>query len=197
MRTKICNVVFTRLPKEVKAVPPDPYLLNGDFPPDFLTKMANVEVLPWNKISEEVRRIQDLTKAVLDLKAQYNDVLEPIKTLTKNIDKVNTDVALLAEQIKNMGGQVNRLEQLTERNAEQVHQITESVRSLRNEVGDQKKDLSDVTKKIGLYGILVYVPWAIALLGIGALITFFVTKGLNSTVQQSNPPPPKSAPGRP
>ena len=197
MRTKICNVVFTRLPKEVKAVPPDPYLLNGDFPPDFLTKMANVEVLPWNKISEEVRRIQDLTKAVLDLKAQYNDVLEPIKTLTKNIDKVNTDVALLAEQIKNMGGQVNRLEQLTERNAEQVHQITESVRSLRNKVGDQKKDLSDVTKKIGLYGILVYVPWAIALLGIGALITFFVTKGLNSTVQQSNPPPPKSAPGRP
>jgi dCTP deaminase len=197
MRTKICNATFIRLPKDAKPVPADPYLIEGNFPPDFLQKMANVEVLPWAEVTDKVRRIQELAQAVLELRAQYNDVLEPIKSLTKNVDKVNSDVALLAEQIKNVGGQVTRLEQLTERNADQVRQVTESVKLLRDETGEQKKEVRDITKKVGLYGILVYVPWAVALLALGAVITFFITKALNSTTQQSGPPPSKSAPAKP
>lgn len=148
IRTKICNVIFTRLPKDVKPVSADPYLLDGNFPPDFLTKMANVEVLPWNKISEEVRRIQELSQAVLDLKVQYNDVLKPIQDLTKNVDKVSLDVGLLAESIK----------------------------SLRGVVGDHDKELRDVGTKVGRYGILVNVAWGIVLIVISILLTLLFTR---------------------
>jgi dCTP deaminase len=195
--TKLCNVIFHRLPKDVKAVSPDPYLLDGNFPPDFLTKMANVEVLPWNRISEEVRRIQELAQAILDLKVQYNDVLEPIKTLTKNVDKVNTDVALLAEQIRSVGGQVNKLEQLSERNAEHVRDVSLSVKSLRDEVAEQRKDVRDVTKKADRFGLLVYIGWGIALLVLGAVISNFVSKALSSAQQNSPPPSKQTAPARP
>ncbi|HLX68104.1 MAG TPA: hypothetical protein VKV04_00615 [Verrucomicrobiae bacterium] len=146
--TKLCNVIFHRLPREVKPVPPDPYLLDGNFPPDFLTKMANVEVLPWHRISEEVRHIQELAKDVLDLKVQYNDVLKPIAELTKNIDKVNTDVLLLAE----------------------------SVKSLRGSVSDQDKELRDVGSKVGRYGLLVNIGWGILLVVISVLLTLLVVK---------------------
>lgn len=148
IRTKICNVVFTRLPREVKPVSADPYLLEGNFPPDFLTKMANVEVLPWNKISEEVRRIQELSQAVIDLKIQYNDVLKPIQDLTKNVDKISLDVGLLAE----------------------------SVKSLRGVVGDHDKELRDVGAKIGRYGILVNVAWAIVLILVSISLTLLFSR---------------------
>jgi len=146
--TKLCNVIFHRLPKEVKPVSPDPYLLDGDFPPDFLTKMANVDVLPWHRISEEVRHIQELAKEVLDLKVQYNDVLKPIAELTKNIDSVNTDVRLLAE----------------------------SVKSLRGSVSAQDKELRDVGSKLGRYGVLVNIAWGIVLVVITVLLTILATK---------------------
>jgi dCTP deaminase len=150
IRTKICNVVFTRLPKDVKPVSADPYLLEGNFPPDFLTKMANVEVLPWNKISEEVRRIQELSQAVIDLKIQYNDVLKPIQDLTKNVDKVSLDVGLLAE----------------------------SVKSLRSVVGDHEKELRDVGTKVGRYGLLVNIAWGIVLIVISISLTLLFTRVL-------------------
>jgi hypothetical protein len=146
--TKLCNVIFHRLPKEVKPVPSDPYLLDGNFPPDFLTKMANVEVLPWHRISEEVRHIQELAKDVLDLKVQYNDVLKPIAELTKNIDKVNTDVLLLAE----------------------------SVKSLRGSVSDQDKELREVGSKVGRYGLLVNIAWGIVLVVLSVLLTILFMK---------------------
>lgn len=174
--TKLCNVIFHRLPKEVKPVPPDAYLLDGNFPPDFLTKMANVEVLPWNKISEEVRRIQELTTAVLDLKAQYNNVLEPIKDLTKNVDKVNGDVKLLAEQIKTVSTQVNKLDQFSERNAQLVNEIGLSVKSLTGKVGDQDRELRDVSTKLGSYGLLVKIGWGVGIAIISILLTIFFTR---------------------
>jgi dCTP deaminase len=146
--TKLCNVIFHRLPKAVQPVPSDPYLLDGNFPPDFLTKMANVEVLPWNRISDEVRHIQDLAKEVLDLKVQYNDVLKPIAELTKNVESVNTDVRLLAE----------------------------SVKTLRGSVSDQDKELRDVGSKIGRYGLLVNIAWGIVLVVISVLLTILATR---------------------
>jgi hypothetical protein len=174
--TKLCNVVFNRLPREVTPGPPDPYLLEGNFPPDFLTKMANVEVLPWSKISEEVRRIQELTKAVLDLKAQYNDVLEPIKDLTKNVDRVNTDVALLAEQIKSVSGQVGKLDRFSEQNAQHVNEISVSVKALIGQVGTQDKELRDVSAKVGRYGLLVNIAWAVILIIISISLTLLCTR---------------------
>lgn len=183
--TKLCNVIFFRLVRDVKPVSPDPNLFEGNFPPDFLTKMANVEVLPWNKISEEVRRIQELTQAVLDLKAQYNDVLEPIKDLTKNVDKVNTDVALLAEQIKTVSGQVSKLDQFSERNAQLVNEIAVNVKSLSSKVGEQDRELRGVSTKLDSYGLLVKIAWAIALIIIGILLKEFVFNKFLPSAPQS------------
>lgn len=146
--TKLCNVIFHRLPKEVRPVPSDPYLFGGNFPPDFLTKMANVDVLPWHKISDEVRHIQELAKDVLDLKVQYNDVLKPIAELTKNVESVNTDVRLLAE----------------------------SVKTLRTSVGEQDKELRAVDSKLGRYGLLVNIAWGVVLVVLSVLITVLVTR---------------------
>ena len=149
------------------------------------------------QISEEVRRTQALTEAVLDLKAQYADVLEPIKDLTKNVDKVNSDVAILAVQIRNVGGQVNRLEQLSERNAEHVRDVSLSVKSLRDEVADQRKDVKDVTRKADRFGLLVSIGWAIALLFLGALISHFVSNAFSDGQRNSPPPIKQTTPGRP
>ena len=176
IRTKICNAVFHRLPRDVKPVAPDPYLLNGEFPPDFLKQMANVEVLPWAKISEEVRRIQELTTAVLDLKAQYNDVLRPIAELTSNVDKVNTDVKLLAEQVKTVSGQVAKLDQFSQDNARLVNEIAVSVKSLANKAGDQDKQLRTIETEVGRYGIFWKIFWGSVLVAAGAALTLLIRK---------------------
>lgn len=188
IRTKICNVVFHRLPKDVKSVAPDPYLLNGEFPPDFLKQMANVEVLPWAKISEEVRRIQELTTAVLDLKAQYNDVLRPISELTSNVDKVNTDVRLLTEQIKTVSGQVSKLDEFSQNNARLVTEIALNVKTLTSKVGDQDKELREVGGKVGRYGLMWTVVWALLLLVAGAYFGPRLFPGASKTNSTPNTP---------
>ncbi|HSY20251.1 MAG TPA: hypothetical protein VK815_18040 [Candidatus Acidoferrales bacterium] len=192
--TKICNVIFTRLPRDVSPVSPDPYLLMGNCPPDFLTRMANVEVLPWNKISEEVRRIQELAQAILDLKVQYNDVLEPIKDLTKNVNKVNSDVALLTEQIRAVGTQVSKLDQFSEKNAQLVNEIAVNVKTLSTKVGDQDKELRDVSTKLGSYGLLVKIAWAIGLVMAGILIKQYLDKPAVSPKEAPKVSAPASAP---
>jgi deoxycytidine triphosphate deaminase len=178
IRTKICNVVFHRLSKEVKPVAPDPYLLNGEFPPEFLKQMANVEVLPWVKITEEVRRIQDLTRDIFDLKKQYNDVLKPIADLTTNVDKVNTDVKLLAEQIRTVSSQVGKLDEFSQTNAKLVNEIAVNVKALSSKVGEQDKELRDVGTRVGRYRVFWTILWAIILIGVSVTVTLLVRKAL-------------------
>ena len=147
-KTKICTVTFTQIDHDAEPIAPDADLLVGDFPGDFINKMANTEVLPWARISDEVKQIQRLTKDILDLKAQYNDVLKPIQDLTKNVDKVSLDVSLLSE----------------------------SVKTLRTVVGDHEKDLRDVGTKIGRYGLLVNIAWGIVLIVISISLTLLFTR---------------------
>jgi dCTP deaminase len=194
IRTKICNVVFHRLSKEVKAVPPDPYLLNGEFPPDFLKQMANVEVLPWVKITEEVRRIQDLTRDIFDLKKQYSDVLKPISDLTTNVDKVNTDVRLLAEQVRAVSGQVGKLDEFSQSNAKLVNEIAVNVKALSTKVGDQDKELREVATKIGRYGVFWTVLWAIILIALTVSATLLVRKAFPDAPPQKGSPAPATSP---
>ena len=100
---KICSVVFEQLPSDVeRKVQPDPDLLHGRLPEDFLARMANMEVLPWMQISERVKDIERITKDIIDLKARYEDVLQPIKKLTENIDRVATDVSSLTQETRRL-----------------------------------------------------------------------------------------------
>ena len=186
-RTKICTMLFIELAKEQKPVPPDPSLLHGNLPGDFVNKMANMDVLPWARISDEVKQIQRLTQDVLDLKAKYTDVLEPIKILTSNVDKVNTEVGMLTRELKTLGGDVQRLEKVTSENAHQVSDIAASVKLLTNQVVDIKDRqvagdtrLHQIDAKVGSYSIVAKIFWVIfgiILSGlVGALITHVFSK---------------------
>ncbi len=177
-RNKICNVSFLRVQRSVKPIAPDPYLLKGEFPPDFLTKMANVDVMEWSRIDSEVKRIEGLTQQVVALQAKYNDVLEPIKALTKDVDAVTKNVDRLTEHVKTMGGRVDKLEDLYVKNAELMTKLSLNVDSVISKVGSQESTVKDIASKLASYGLLVKIAWAIILLAIGALVTPLLKKVL-------------------
>lgn len=87
---KICSIVFERLPNHVEQkVQLNPDLLQGRIPDSYINKMANMEVLPWMQISERVKEIEKMTSDILDLKQRYQDVLDPIRELTQNVDRIS------------------------------------------------------------------------------------------------------------
>ena len=196
-RTKVCTLVFYQMDREGKPVSPDPALLNGRFPNDFLSRVANMEVLPWAQISEEVGKIKALANEVLDLKARYNDVLEPIKVLTSNVEKVNADVGLLAKEIKSLSGNIDRVEGVTTENARQINEVVSSIRLLTGETsriagmaGTHDTELREMGKKFSVFSTIIYIIGAVLLLVIGGWIQRYIfseKSGTQSPVQQGAP----------
>jgi len=175
---KICTVVFERLPAEVeRKVSPQPDLLQGRLPDAFINKMANMEVLPWMQISERVKQIEQITSDILDLRQRYQDVLEPIKELTKNVDRVSQDVDKLTERSA-------ELREATSANAEQLRQLTANLATLTTQLSSTAKtadraqervettvsEIKDLSVKFGRFSFAVYVVWAVILLAIGAVL---------------------------
>jgi deoxycytidine triphosphate deaminase len=175
---KICSVVFERLPREVeRKVSPQPDLAQGRIPDAFINKMANMEVLPWMQISDRVKQIEQITSDILDLKQRYQDVLEPIRELTKNVDRVSQDVDKLSERS-------SELREATSANAEQLRQVTASLATLTSQLGATAKtadraqeraettidEIKDLSVKFGRFSMAVYVVWAVILLVIGAFL---------------------------
>ncbi len=199
-RRKICTIVFFELDKEQKPVPADSALLRGDFPTDFVNKMANMEVLPWAQISSEVRHIQTLTQQVLELQAKYNDVLEPIKVLTANVDKVSANVGILTKDLERVAGQVNTVQTLTSDNAKQVNELVTGIRLLTGEVSKldgkttrHETELRDVSTKVSRFSLLMYVFWAILLIFLGAVVNKYLLPAIQ-TPKESPAKPAISAP---
>lgn len=201
-RTKLCTIVFYQMDREGRPVSPDPSLLNGRFPNDFLSRVANMEVLPWAQISEEVGKIKTLANEVLDLKARYNDVLEPIRVLTTNIDKVNSDVAVLAQELKSLAGQVGKVEGITAENARQINEIVTSLKVLTGEASHisrttsrHETELRDIGKKFSVFSAVTYGVGAVLLLIIGAWIQRYVFSDEKKPAPIS--PPAQTAPAVP
>jgi dCTP deaminase len=193
-QTKICNLTFTHLNKEMKPVPPDPNLLRGDLPSDFVNKMANMDVLPWSEISSEVRRIQQLAKDVLELRQRYEDVLEPIKQLTTNVASVTGDVRTLTQELRGLGEKVGRLDEATQANARQLAEVMTGVKMLTSEVSglkettsSQEQRIGDVRTRVEKFSVILYIVGSIVLLVLGALINryVFAPKSGTSPVQSS------------
>jgi len=191
-RTKICTITFINLDIDVTPIGSDPSLIKGDFPNDFINSMANTDVLPWSKITEEVRKIQEITAQILDLKKQYSDVLEPIKQLTINISKVNGDVAALGEQIRAMASQVSRLDTLTERNASQIAEViagiklcTSNISQVAARTDQQETDLRSIDKTLTATSVWVKVLWAIILVFAGGLASAFLVPLLKSLLTKN------------
>src|ERR1035441_3342917 len=217
---KLCNIVFERLAKPPERLAPaDPSLKIGNFPDAFLDRMANMEVLPWMQISERVKQIENITKDIIDLKARYDDVLQPIRDLTENVKNLTADVGSLANQTKAMAGDVEDLNNLVGENSKQISQLTanlgvvgasvqnvqERTRGLEDSGREQTKVFAGLQTSFGQFRIWVSIIWAILLLVGGALISGAVQRlwpprqptSISAPAQPSQPPqspPPSTAP---
>jgi dCTP deaminase len=181
---KICNIVFERLfvPSD-RPVALEPNLKNGQFPDDFLDKMANMDVLPWMQISERVKQIENITKDIIDLKARYEDVLQPIKDLTKNVETLAKDIGSLTQQTKTISEELNKANEMITENGKHIGQLTQSLvilserstslkenlEGLKLDSSKQMEIISTVKTDFGRFKLIGYIFWAIVLLIAGAL----------------------------
>lgn len=192
---KICNIVFERLSIEPdKEVQTEPNLINGNFPDTFLDKMANMDVLPWMQISERVKQIENITKDIIDLKARYEDVLEPIKDLTNNVKSLSSTVSEISNQTKTLTADLQDARQLVQENSKQINQLTNNLTLLSDKYSTAIKDIDKVSDEFKSQGgqlkdISIDVKsqrnrtnilWAIVLLLAGALISWLITKALGA-----------------
>jgi len=209
---KLCNIVFERLAKPPERLAPvDPSLKVGNFPDAFLDRMANMEVLPWMQISERVKQIETITKDILDLKARYDDVLQPIRDLTENVENLTKDVGALTSQTKSIADDVNSLNGLIGENSKQINQLTATVgamgglvqglqertRGLEDADRLQSQSVTGLQTSFGRFQILVYIFWAILLVGLGALLpTVFerIWPGHEQSPITAPPQPSKASP---
>lgn len=188
---KLCNVVFERLanPPERQASP-DPSLKVGNFPDAFLDRMASMEVLPWMQISDRVKQIETITKDIIDLKARYDDVLQPIRDLTENVKSLTKDVGSLATQTKSIADDVENLKGLVGENTKQINQLTANLgvvgASVQN-IQDRARGLEDADRtraqaftvlqtSFGRFQILAYIFWGAVLLVLGAVLSSAVQR---------------------
>jgi deoxycytidine triphosphate deaminase len=182
---KLCNIVFERLSKAPeRQAPVDPSLKIGNFPDAFLDRMANMEVLPWMQISERVKQIENITKDIIDLRARYDDVLQPIRDLTENVKSLTQDVGTLTNQSKEIGSDVERLNRIVDENSKQIGQLTanlgtigglvqgiaERTRGLEDSDRAQTQSMSTLQASFGRFQLLAYIFWAVVLLGLGAFL---------------------------
>jgi dCTP deaminase len=179
---KICNIVFEKLSKpSLKQAPSNPNLISGNFPDEFLDRMANMDVLPWMQISERVKQIEQITKDIIDLKARYEDVLQPIKDLTKNVEALSSDVESLNLVTKNISKDIESLTSNLKTNGEHISDLTNNmgimlsqVSNIQGRIGgiektesDNQKELSTMKSDFKLFRLLIYIFWALLLLAAG------------------------------
>ncbi|SDT49797.1 deoxycytidine triphosphate deaminase [Mucilaginibacter mallensis] len=190
---KICNIVFEKLGVEPeKDVQPEPNLLNGNLPDQFIDKMANMEVLPWMQISDRVKQIENITKDIIDLKARYEDVLKPIKDLTNNVVQLTSSVTAISVQTKSLAEDLEKANQLVNENSKQINQLTQNltitstqfnstisnISSLSKDLKDQEDHLKDLTIGFKSQSVWNKILGGIVLIVIGALISWLVSKAL-------------------
>ncbi len=173
-KRKICNIVFERLSyAPEKSTPSDPDLQKGEFPTEFVDKMTNMEVLPWMQISERVKQIEAITSDILDLKARYNDVLEPIRDLATNVQSLTDDVNENGRQIKDLTANVLKL-------VGQVDIVKKGTETLEASGEKRHAEITKLQIDVGRSQILIYIFWGIVLLVVGALLAVYLPKLLST-----------------
>jgi deoxycytidine triphosphate deaminase len=190
---KICNIVFEKLAIEPeKEVQTEPNLINGNFPDAFMDKMANMDVLPWMQISERVKQIENITKDIIDLKARYEDVLQPIKDLTNNVKTLRDTVSEVSNQTEMLTKDMQSANKMVEENNRQISQLTNGLNLLTDKYSSSLKEmdkisddfksqgtqLKDISIEVKSQKTRTNILWAIVLLVAGALISWLVMKAL-------------------
>lgn len=102
---KICTAVFYQLDHEVpkeELQQADQSLLSGNFPAEFLTAMANMELPTLTEVTKKLAGITQIESRICALERENKDVRQPIKNLVASVQTVGQQVASLAAEGKDV-----------------------------------------------------------------------------------------------
>lgn len=174
----ICSLVFEALAGPVsRPKRSDEDLVMGQFPARFVQDMARMEVVSLQELRKNIKVIEQLANDILDLRGKYENVLEPIRTLTSAVDRLTQDVKAVSTDV----GIVNSA---TGENARQVSELSTAIKLLMSEISHvkdeskrisgeektQREELTGLAKNFGRFSLLVYIFWGMLLVGLGALL---------------------------
>jgi len=189
----ICSLVFEALGARVnRPKSPDPALLHGNFPDSFVNQMANMDVLSWHQLSQHVKDIDRIAKDLLELRSKYENVVQPIKELTGNVERLSVDVDKLQASIRTVGEHVSDLRDLSQDNQKQIQQITSSVEKLVTEVTYVKRDttslgetdkkqaekISELSRQFSVFSNTAKILWTVVILVVGAVLGALIKRYL-------------------
>lgn len=106
---KICTAVFHQLDRNVpkeELQRADPSLLQGNFPPEFLNAMANMELPTLTEVMMKLAGITQIEARIRDLERENKDVREPIKSLAASVETVRVAVMALTTEGKDVLGKI-------------------------------------------------------------------------------------------
>jgi dCTP deaminase len=162
IRSKICSTTFYALSKEVdEKKPPDPDLIDGNFPSDFIQEMANIDVATLSQIQERLKQIPLLEKDIQELRTKYEDVLNPIRELTENVTKLETITDQNARQISKLTDSIDTL-------CSAHRDISAKATSAETTLGSHASTLENLKKKVDRWSVFwwILVPLTTAILGV-------------------------------
>lgn len=177
---KICTAVFYQLDHEVpkeELQQADQALLSGNFPAEFLTAMANMELPTLTEVTTKLAGITQIESRIRELERENKDVREPIKNLIASVQAVGLQVAALAAEGKDV-----------------LHKIRE-----------HESKLETISKAVTKHGVLIGA-WSLILGVLIAILLLLVAnafRGIPSTPQaqpqvqvqpQAQPQPPAQSP---
>lgn len=157
---KIAAAVFMLLGKQPQRFgPADPYLSKGRFPPDFMSAIDQLEVLPYAELSERVGELNKLRDDVAKLNDRMSDVFSPISMLKTSVERLREDIESNAQQIAMTSKDVDKV-------ARSVEALGERYRDANLRIDAYEKDLSTqkVTSKILLWA--VGAIWTLIVIGL-------------------------------
>lgn len=157
----LCSIVFTELEHSAEKHFHDPSLIEGKFPADFVRQIGQVDPSGYASLRTEIEKITGLNERLARLEADYNDVRQPIKELTRLIEGVTRDL----QEVRVIS-----------------RENTENIKSLAN--SSQKiKDVADSHHtQLVSHGVeLSWVKWGIMAI-LGTIIALLIVRNLDKIV---------------
>ncbi len=165
-RDKIVTAVFMRAGRSAhKQASADEYLAKGEFPPDFLKAMDELEVLPYVELNRRIAEIEKIQGDILDLKKRVTDVIDPIKDLRVTVEALAGEVTDNNSQIKELTANVTKV-------AESVNTLRERSSELGQRIGEQEHEVSRQKVATSILKWAVGAIWTILVI----LLTIYLQK---------------------
>lgn len=157
----LCSVVFTQLEHSAEQHFHDASLIEGKFPADFVRQIGQVDPSGYATLRTEVEKIHGLSERLSRLEADYNDVRQPIKDLTKLIEGVTVDL--------------QEVRSISRENTQNIKSLAESSQKIKDSVDSHRTQLASHSVDIG------WVKWGIMAI-LGAIVVFWIIRNLDKII---------------